>query len=103
MQVPQKRTSSPSSTLTVTFGFYALFWLLFCSSITFYKDSFVLLSSGYTYYTSKMLSLVSYSSLVLFLAPYLATAQVNGTAYGFATGTTGGGDAMAAAPKDIAQ
>ncbi|KAG4433599.1 hypothetical protein IFR05_010926 [Cadophora sp. M221] len=50
-----------------------------------------------------MLSLVSYASLVLFLSPYLAVAQVNGTAYGFATGITGGGDAVAAAPKDIAQ
>ncbi|KAF4832643.1 putative pectin lyase F-1 [Colletotrichum siamense] len=37
------------------------------------------------------------------LSPSLAAAQVVGTAYGFATGVTGGGSAKAAAPSDIAQ
>ncbi|KAI8308822.1 hypothetical protein K4K59_009715 [Colletotrichum sp. SAR11_240] len=37
------------------------------------------------------------------LSPSLAAAQIVGTAYGFATGVTGGGSAKAAAPSDIAQ
>ncbi|KAH7370836.1 pectin lyase [Rhexocercosporidium sp. MPI-PUGE-AT-0058] len=49
-----------------------------------------------------MYSIISLASLVLLLSPSLAVAQVNGTAYGFATGTTGGGNAAAAAPKNIA-
>lgn len=50
-----------------------------------------------------MYSIIFLASLVLLLSPSLAVAQVNGTAYGFATGTTGGGNAVAAASKDIAQ
>ncbi|KAH6708954.1 pectin lyase [Leptodontidium sp. MPI-SDFR-AT-0119] len=49
-----------------------------------------------------MYSIISVASLVLLFSPSLALAQVNGTAYGFATGTTGGGNAVAAAPKDLA-
>jgi hypothetical protein len=43
------------------------------------------------------------SLVLLLLAPYLALAQVKGTAYGFAKGVTGGGSAKPAAPADIAQ
>ena len=43
------------------------------------------------------------SILFLLLSPYLAVAQVVGSAYGFAKGVSGGGSAAAAAPADIAQ
>jgi len=43
------------------------------------------------------------SILFVLLAPYLAVAQVKGSAYGFAKGVSGAGSATAAAPKDIAE
>ena len=39
----------------------------------------------------------------VFLASDVIAAGVTGTAFGMATGTTGGGDATPAAPSDLAQ